>query len=118
METLVHVKHITGDVDGTRCSIVESGISNERALFLSELLKFNGLEVKMQQEAPAEGSTHVLYTIGVTDIVFNAVYSVYELKLKRPDGKVVTPAYWRQESGDTTAPYWIYGKEGIADCYE
>jgi hypothetical protein len=118
METLIHVKHITGEIDGVRCSIVESGITKERALFLTELLKHNGLGVKSQHDLPVEGSTQDLYTIGVTDIVFNAVYSIYEMLLKRPDGKVVTPAYWRQESGDTTGWYWTFGKKGIADYYE
>ncbi len=118
METLVHAKHITGEVDGVRCSIVESGITKERALFLTELLKHNGLEVKIQQDVPAEGTSQDLYTIGVTSIVFNAVYAVYDMQLKRPDGKIVTPAYWRQESGDTTGWYWTYGKKGETDYYE
>jgi hypothetical protein len=118
METLIHVKHITGDIDGVRCSIVESGITKERCLFLTDLLKHNGLEVKTQQDPPAEGKADVTFTIGVTDIIFNAVYSIYEMQFKRPDGKVVTPAYWRQESGDTTGWYWTFGKKGVADYYE
>lgn len=118
METLIHTKHITGEVDGVRCSVVETGITNERAAFLTDLLKYNGLDVKIQQDSPVEGSDQVLYTIGVTDIVFNAVYSIYERLLKRPDGKVVSPAYWRQESGDTTGWYWTFGKSMQPDYYE
>jgi hypothetical protein len=118
METLIHAKHITGEVDGVRCSIVESGITKERASFLTGLLNHNGLEVKIQQDAPVEGSQQVLYTIGVTDIVFNAVYAIYERLLKRPDGVVVSPAYWRQQSGDTTGWYWTYGKLTEPDYYE
>lgn len=118
MEKLVHAKHIIGEIDGVRCTIIESGISMERASFLSGLLKYNGLEVKMQKDAPAEGSTQELYTLGVTDLVFNPVYAIYELSLKRPDGVVVTPAYWRQAGGRTDGWYWTYGKEGVADYYE
>jgi hypothetical protein len=118
MGILTNAKHITGDVDGVRCSIVESAVTKERAQFLIELLKFNGYEVRIQENAPIEGSTETLYIIGVTDILFNAVYRIYELLLKRPDGKVATPAFWRQEKGDTTGWYWTYGKSAETDYYE
>ena len=118
MGILTNAKHITGEIDGVRCSIVESGITKERADFLAGLLKFNGYEVKVSQDAPAEGSTETLYTAGVTDILFNPVIQVYELLLKRPDGKKVTPAYWRQEKGETTGWYWTFGKTTEPDYYE
>jgi hypothetical protein len=118
MGILTNAKHNTGDIDGVRCSIVESGITKERADFLEELLRFNGREVKVQHDAPAEGSTETRYTIGVTDILFNPVIQVYELLLKRPDGQKVSPAYWRQEKGDTTGWYWTFGKNVEPDYYE
>lgn len=118
MGALKSVKHVIGEVEGVRCSIVESGISKDRALFLAELLKYNGMEVKIQSEPLSEDNSQPLYIIGVTDIVFNAVYKVYERALKRPDGKVVSPAYWRQESGDTTGWYWTFGKSMEPDYYE
>ena len=42
-------KHIVGEVDGVRCTIVETGISLKSAGFLKELLEFNGFEVKIQE---------------------------------------------------------------------
>jgi hypothetical protein len=118
MGILTNAKHITGEIDGVRCSIVENGITKERADFLAGLLNFNKYEVKVRKDAPAEGSNETLYTVGVTDILFNPVIQVYELLLKRPDGKKVTPAYWRQEEGDTTGSYWTFGKTVEPDYYE
>lgn len=118
MGILTNVKHITGEVDGVRCSVVESGISRERVDFLAGILRYNGYEVKIQQDKTAEDSTATTYTIGVTDILFNAIYKIYERLLRRPDGEVVTPAYWRQESGDTTGWYWTFGKTMEPDYYE
>jgi len=83
-----------------------------------DLLVFNNLEVKVREDAPAEGSDQVTFTLGVTDIIFNPVYAVYDRVLLRPDGPVVSPAYWRQQEGDTTGEYWDFGKTAEADPYE
>ena len=118
MTSLTIAKHQIGEIDGIRCTIVESGITRKRMEFLSDLLRYNKLEVKVKEDAPAEGSTETLYTLGVTDIIFNPVYAVYERTLFTPDGTVVTPAFYRQAEGDTTVLYWDYGKTAIADLYE
>ncbi|HUW93477.1 MAG TPA: hypothetical protein VMV74_09950 [Bacteroidales bacterium] len=118
MVSLTTAKHQIVEIDGVRCSLVESGINAERMTFLRDLLTLNKLEAKVREDAPAEGTNTVTYTIAVTDILFNPVYSIYERVLLRADGKVVTPAYWRQEAGDTTGEYWNYGKLEEADPYE
>ena len=118
MTSLTIAKHQIGEIDGIRCTIVESGITKKRMEFLRELLTFNKLEVKVKEDAPSEGSGETLYTLGVTDIVFNPVYAVYERSLLSPDGTVVTPAYYRQMEGDTSVLYWDYGKTAIPDLYE
>lgn len=118
MGSLTIAKHQITEIDGVRCTLVESGISAERLTFLRELLTMNGLEVKSKEDAPSEGSSAVTYTLGVTDIIFNPVYAVYEKTLLRADGIVVTPAYWRQQEGDTTGDYWDFGKTTEADPYE
>lgn len=118
MGSLTIAKHQITEIDGVRCTLVESGISAERLTFLRELLTLNGLEVKSKEDAPSEGSVAVTYTLGVTDIIFNPVYAVYEKTLLRADGIVVTPAYWRQQEGDTTGDYWDFGKTTEADPYE
>ncbi|MCU0377003.1 MAG: hypothetical protein MUC78_01985 [Bacteroidales bacterium] len=118
MTSLTTAKHQTGEIDGIRCTIIETGTSRHRMEFLRDLLSFNRLEVKIKEEAPAEGTDEVLYTIGVTDIVFNPVYAIYERTLLKQDGMVVTPAYWRQLEGDTSVQYWTYGQTETADQYE
>lgn len=105
-------KHNVGEVDGVRCTLVESGISKERADFLKELLNFNGYQVKIQEEEKDDPSGNTKsYTIGVTDIVFNPVIAVYQKSLKRKDGRKVTPAYWNQTGFEEEKPYWLVGRE-------
>ena len=41
-----NAKHIVNEIDGVRCTIIETGISIDRVAFLRELLEFNNLEVK------------------------------------------------------------------------
>ena len=119
MGSLTTAKHQIGEIDGVRCTIVESGLTHDRMVFLRDLLIFNKLEVKVREDAPAEGSDESpSFTIGVTNIIFNPVYAVYDRILLRPDGQIVTPAYWRQQEGDTTGDYWNYGKTEEADPYE
>lgn len=104
-----NAKHIIGEIDGVRCTIIETGASLERAAFLSDLLSFNNLEVKEMQENPgAEGEPK--YTIGVTNLTFNPVFAIYERRLKTREGVVVTPAYWNQECTNCDQRYWIKRK--------
>jgi len=97
-------KHLVEEFDGVRCTVVEKGITPERAQFLKSILEHNGLVVKI---APDTDPASV--KIGVTDILFNPVIDVYERRLKSLSGKKVTPAYWLQESFDETEEevnYW------------
>ena len=103
-------KHNVGEVDGVRCTLVETGITKERADFLKNLLELNGYEVRIQEEVsdpPAEVKT---FALGVTDIVFNPVIAVYQKSLIRKDGKKVTPNYWNQVKEADTIPYWMVGR--------
>jgi hypothetical protein len=45
-------------------------------------------------ETPPPPST---FTVGVTDVMFNATNAVFGRSLHTPDGHVVTLAYWEQE---------------------
>ena len=97
-------KHIIEALDGVRCTLVESGISAERADFLKNLLEFNGYQVKVVPNGE-EGN----FKLGVTDVVFHAVIEVYKRKLKTPNGRIVTPAYWLQMTDQQTereVEYW------------
>ena len=97
-------KHLVEEFDGVRCTVVEKGLTAERAQFLKNILEHNGYEVKT-----APDTDPALLKLGVTDILFNAVIDVYERRLKSLSGKRVTPAYWNQQSFNETEEevnYW------------
>ncbi len=97
------IKPVIEEFDGVRCIVVESGLSADRATFLTKLLLHNGYEVK--QAVTAENAI----TLGVTDLLFNPVLDVYKRRMKSLTGKRVTPAYWLQTStAETEAEvnYW------------
>lgn len=99
-------KHIVEELNGIRCTIVEKGASAERIQFLKNLLEFNGFQIEVSEEALANPDESKLYTIGVTDIVFNPVIAVYERSLKTPSGQRVSPVYWEQKDSDSKDEYW------------
>ena len=105
-----NAKHIVGEIDGVRCTIVETGATIDRAAFLNQLLEYNNYEVKelmVPSETTGEDPT---YTIGVTDLVFNPVFAIYECLLRTPEGGYVTPGYWLQECVDCDPSYWMRRK--------
>ena len=102
-------KHIVEEINGTRCTVVEKGATSDRVDFLKKLLEFNQFTVVVVADAVAEGLP-ALFTIGVTNLVFNPVIAVYELSLKTMDGKKVSPAYWNQYSTDSVDEYWDFVK--------
>lgn len=106
-----NAKHIVGEINGVRCTIIETGLSAERAAFLKDLLEYNKLEVVELKEALKDPSDIQSYTIGVTDIVFNPVFAIYERRLKTPEGDIVTPAYWKQECQECNPMYWVKRKD-------
>ena len=102
-------KHIVEEIDGVRCTMVETGVSAERTDFLKKLLVLNGYEVKTVQE-----DENPTFKIGVTDILFNPLVDVYKRRLKSLTGKRVTPAYWLQQSDKETEAevnYWTFGRQ-------
>ena len=105
-----NAKHLIGEIDGIRCTIVETGCSLERAAFLSDLLSYNNLEVKELKEESETQDKELKYTIGVTNLIFNPVFAVYERQLKNREGKIVTPAYWKQETTECDPRYWMRRK--------
>jgi hypothetical protein len=100
-----NAKHIVTEIDAVRCTVVESKIEADRAAFLRDILELNGYEVKELKENDDSGATK--YTIGVTDLLFNPVFAIYERQLKTADGRFITPAYWKQESTETDSRYWL-----------
>jgi hypothetical protein len=101
-------KHIVEEIDGVRCSVVETGASSERVEFLKKLLELNGYVVKTSFDKDG-----ISLKVGVTDILFNPVVDVYKRNLKTFSGKKVTPAYWLQQSDHETEAevnYWTFGR--------
>ena len=96
-------KHIIDKIDGVRCTVVETGIDQNRLSFLKDLLEFNQYTVKTDKDATGANR------IGVTDVVFNPVIRVYSRNLKTRTGHIVTPAYWFQistEESEAQVQYW------------
>ena len=99
-------KHNIAEIEGTRCTVIETGTTPERAEFLKNLLVFNGYEVMMEKEKAKDGAELETFVIGLTDLLFNPMIVVYEKKLIRKDGLTVTPAYWNQKPDQDSIPYW------------
>jgi hypothetical protein len=104
-------KHIVEEINGIRCTIIEKGATKERVNFLKDILIFNNFEVLMAEEPKASEDAPELYTIGVTDLVFNPVIAIYEMSLKTRDGKNVSPAYWEQSTDMPVDQYWLNEEE-------
>ncbi len=104
--SLNNAKHSIAEIDGVRCTLIETGITAERMAFLKELLEANSLQVKVKEETsepPAEG---LKYSLGVTDLVFNPVFAIYERSLKTRDGLIVSPDIWNQKADKYIREYW------------
>ena len=99
-------KHIVDDLEGVRCSIVETGASEERIKFLKDLLEFNKFQVKISEDKKTVEEGKKFYTIGVTDLVFFPTIAIYERALYTPEGHHVTPAYWKQYTTLCDPRYW------------
>ncbi|MDE3251944.1 MAG: hypothetical protein KGO92_03995 [Bacteroidota bacterium] len=112
----INKNHEFEDLDGVKCAVVEKNVSPERAEFLRNLLSFNQYKVVVVAspppktaapaapatgaEMPAESAPPpppVTFTVGVTDVMFNATNAIFGRLLKTPDGRVVTLAFWKQQ---------------------
>jgi len=99
-------KHTVEEINGTRCTVVEKGITAARVAFLKDLLELNKLVVEVVEVPAKEEGAASTYTLGVTDIVFNPTIAVYEMRLKTREGKSVSPAYWEQKTTEIVDEYW------------
>lgn len=102
-------KHSFGSIGETRVTFVEKGVDENRRDFLSKLLEHNGLEVIIEEDKKKTEEEPQLYTVAVTDMVFNPTIWVFERKLKTFDGHKVTQDYWNQKSKITNPLYWNNG---------
>jgi len=110
----INSNHISEELDGIKCIIVEKNASPERVAFLKPLLEYNYLTVVVVPSPPAKVAAAApvseegaeapppppapeTFTIGVTNMLFNVTNAVYGRLLRTPDGHVVTAAYWQQK---------------------
>jgi hypothetical protein len=116
----INKNHEFEDLDGVKCAVVEKNVSSERVAFLKDLLELNRYKVVVVPSPPpkavppssatpkpAEGEVPVetapappepaTFTIGVTDVTFNATNAIFGRLLKTKDKHVVTLAYWQQK---------------------
>jgi len=120
----INKNHEFEDLGTSKCAIVEKNASPERVQFLKTLLEFNKYEVvvvdspapkaapaapapaPVEGEAPApapasaapiEPPAPTTFTIGVTDLCFNATNAIFGRQLKTADGHIVSLAYWQEK---------------------
>ena len=103
-------KHAFGSIGDIRVTFVEKKIDENRKDFLKKLLEHNGFEVILQEEKRKSEEEPQLYTVGVTDMVFNPTTYVFQRRLKTFDGHRVTQDYWTQLSESTNPRYWKNSK--------
>ena len=100
-------KHMFGSIGEQRVTFVEKKITVERLDFLKQLLEVNGFEVLVNEDKRKSEEDPQLYTIGVTDMVFNPTVYIFQRRLKTLDGKhIVNQEYWNQISEDPKPQYW------------
>ena len=120
----INKNHEFEDLGTSKCAIVEKNASPERVQFLKTLLEFNKYEVvvvdspapkaapaapvaaPVEGEAPApapapaapmEPPAPTTFTIGVTDLCFNATNAIFGRQLKTTGGRIVSLAYWQEK---------------------
>ncbi len=127
----INKNHEFEDLGNTKCAIVEKNVSAERVAFLKNLLEFNKYQVVVvdspaPKTVPAavptttEGELNasstetntpvppITYTVGVTDLTFNAINAIFGRQLKTADGHIVSLAYWQQKEliSNDSLPYF------------
>ena len=109
----INKNHEFEELNGIKCAIVEKNVSKNRVDFLKSLLEHNKYEVVVQASPPpklvaavvsAETVTESIlevppetYSVGVSDVMFNATNAVFGRLLKTKEGRVVTLAFWKQK---------------------
>ncbi len=99
-------KHLFGTIGDQRVTFIEKKVEAIRKDFLKKLLEHNGFEVIVDEDKRKTEDEPQLYTVAVTDMVFNPTIWVFERRLKTFDDHKVTPDYWNQISEETAPQYW------------
>jgi hypothetical protein len=108
--SLQKFEHITREIEGVNYRVIETHITQERAAFLQNLLKVNGVPTRLEADPPVEGKP-VTYTLLTPEVTCNPVVKVYNRELRTPDGRRITPDYWNQVTTETNPNYWDLRKK-------
>jgi len=124
----INKNHEFEDLSGVKCAIVEKNVPKARVDFLVPLLEHNGYQVVVvptpvaaPKAAPVEINNEIpasptpppapeTFTVGVTDVRFNAINAIFGRLLRTPGGHVVTLAFWKQEekAAHDEVPYFEF----------
>ena len=108
----INKNHTVEELDGIKCAIVEADASEDRAMFLKDLLELNGYQVVVAQKKATvpEGQAEpaATFSIGVTDLSYNTINAIFGRLLRDRAGRVVTLGYWQQKTAvpDDSLPYF------------
>jgi hypothetical protein len=123
----INKNHEFEDLNGIKCAIVEKNVLQERVDFLKDFLEYNGYTVIVTASPPAKTNTPKqegtaaspnaetiaapapqTFTVGVTDVMFNAVNAIFGRMLQTKDKHIVTLAYWQQKENKSRdeVPYF------------
>jgi len=130
----INKNHEFEELNGIKCAIVEKNVTQQRVVFLKNLLEYNKYEVVVAASpapkaapapkpvAPANGDAQAIppvptpapapppetFTVGVTDITFNPINAIFGRLLRTPDKHIVTLAYWQQKEAvsNDEVPYF------------
>ena len=121
----INKNHEFDDLNGVKCAIVEKNASPERVSFLKDLLEYNRYTVLIVPSPPPKIATVALpkegeipavpipipqetFTVGVTDVSFNAVNAIFGRLLHTKNGFIATLAYWlqKEDSANDEIPYF------------
>ncbi len=133
----INKNHEFEDLGTSKCAIVEKNASAARVQFLKTLLEFNKYQVVVVDSpapkaapaapvaatvegeapapapaAPATPPAPTTFTIGVTDLCFNATNAIFGRQLKTADGHIVSLAYWQEKESvsNDEIPYFEQNK--------
>ena len=128
----INKNHEFDDLDGVKCAVVEKTVTPERVAFLKSLLELNGFTVVVVKSPPPKFTTKPVqvadpavsnmekseatesvplpetFTLGVTDVTFNATNAIFGRLLHTAEKKIVTLSYWMQKENvsNDTVPYF------------
>jgi hypothetical protein len=119
----INQNHLFEELNGVKCAVVEKNVGLARVEFLRGILEYNGFTVVVVASpppkaavgagapagaVPAAAAAPETFTVGVTDVMFNAVNAVFGRLLRTTEGHVVTLAYWQQKEKESSddIPYF------------